>query len=57
MPTYEFRCQECEQIFELSCSISEFERASQGEIKCSRCGSSKVKQQVAVFQAQTSKKS
>jgi putative FmdB family regulatory protein len=56
MPTYEFRCQKCNKTFELTYSISEFERAKDG-IKCSICGSSRVIQQVPVFQVQTSKKS
>jgi putative FmdB family regulatory protein len=57
MPTYEFLCQKCNKIFQLTCSISEFERARKDGIKCSHCGSSRVVQQVPVFQVQTSKKS
>jgi putative FmdB family regulatory protein len=57
MPTYEFRCQKCNKRFELNYSISEFERARKRGIKCSICGSSRVIQQVSVFQVQTSKKS
>jgi putative FmdB family regulatory protein len=57
MPTYEFLCQKCNKIFELTYSISEFERARKAGIKCSTCGSSRVVQQVPAFQVQTSKKS
>ena len=57
MPTYEFRCEKCNKSFELIYSISEFERAKKDGIKCSHCGSSRVVQQVPVFQVQTSKKS
>jgi putative FmdB family regulatory protein len=57
MPTYEFLCQKCNKVFQLSYSISEFERAKKRGIKCSNCGSSRVIQQVPVFQVQTSKKS
>jgi putative FmdB family regulatory protein len=57
MPTYEFLCQKCNKIFALTYSISEFERARKGRIKCSSCGSSRVLQQIPVFQVQTSKKS
>jgi putative FmdB family regulatory protein len=57
MPTYEFLCQKCNKVFQLSYSISEFERAKKHGIKCSNCGSSRVIQQVPVFQVQTSKKS
>ena len=44
-------------VFELNYSISEFERARKADIKCSTCGSSRVIQQVPVFQVQTAKKS
>jgi putative FmdB family regulatory protein len=57
MPTYEFRCQKCNKSFKLTFSISEFERARKAGIKCSICRSSRVVQQVPVFQVQTSKKS
>jgi putative FmdB family regulatory protein len=57
MPTYEFLCQKCNKIFQLTYSISEFERARKNGIKCSNCGSSRVIQQVPIFQVQTSKKS
>jgi putative FmdB family regulatory protein len=57
MPTYEFRCLKCNKIFALTYSISEFERARKSGIKCSSCGSSRVIQQIPVFQVQTSKKS
>ena len=57
MPTYEFRCQKCKKNFTVSYSISQFERARKAGIKCSLCRSSRVIQQIAVFQVQTSKKS
>lgn len=57
MPTYEFRCQKCEKIFQLTYSFAELERAKKEGIRCSSCGSSQVKQQIAPFMVQTSKKS
>jgi putative FmdB family regulatory protein len=57
MPTYEFLCQKCNKLFQLTYSISQFERARKDGIKCSNCGSSRVTQQVPIFQVQTSKKS
>jgi putative FmdB family regulatory protein len=57
MPTYEFRCQNCDNFFELSYSVAEFERAREAGIKCSTCGTSEVAQQIPSFQVQTSKKS
>jgi putative FmdB family regulatory protein len=57
MPTYEFSCQKCNKSFELTYSVSEFERAKKHGIKCSKCGSSRVIQKVPAFQVQTAKKS
>jgi hypothetical protein len=33
MPTYEFRCEECKKVFELSCSVTEYERNKKKGIK------------------------
>jgi putative FmdB family regulatory protein len=30
MPTYEFRCEQCKKVFELSCSVTEYERKKKG---------------------------
>ncbi len=57
MPTYEFLCQKCEEVFALVYSIREYERKKKEGIKCPKCGSSKVDQQISAFQVQTSKKS
>ena len=54
MPHYVFRCQSCNKTFTRILPISELEK---GGIKCPRCGSKKVQQQVAAFSAVTSKKS
>ena len=57
MPTYEFLCQKCNKVFEVSCSIAEYERKKKKGIKCAKCGGSKVMQQISGFQVQTSTKS
>ncbi len=57
MPTYEFQCQKCKKAFELTCSITEYERKKKEGIKCSECGSLEVEQQISGFRIQTSKKS
>jgi putative FmdB family regulatory protein len=54
MPTYEFVCEKCKKDFSLMLSISEHERK---KFRCPKCKSTKVKQQISVFQAVTSKKS
>jgi putative FmdB family regulatory protein len=57
MPTYEFLCQKCKKAFVSVCSVTEYEQRKKGGIKCPKCGSSKVDQQISAFQVQTSKKS
>jgi putative FmdB family regulatory protein len=57
MPTYEFLCQKCGKVFELSFSISEYERKEKQGVTCPECGSSKVMRQISGFQIKTSKKS
>lgn len=57
MPTYEFLCTRCNKVFELTCSVAEYEKRKKQGIKCESCGSASVTRQLSQFQAQTSKKS
>jgi len=54
MPVYDFRCAKCSKKFSVTLTIAEYEKK---KIKCPKCGSRKVEQQVAAFYAVTSKKS
>ncbi|MCG6916882.1 MAG: zinc ribbon domain-containing protein [Deltaproteobacteria bacterium] len=54
MPTYEYRCMNCNKAFEVVMPISEYEK---GKVKCPKCGKKRVKQQISGFMIQTSKKS
>jgi putative FmdB family regulatory protein len=54
MPRYEFYCEGCKKPFELILSLTEYEK---NQIKCPKCGSEHVHQEVAAFFAVTSKKS
>jgi putative FmdB family regulatory protein len=54
MPTYEYRCETCDEIFERRERIAEHEVA---EAKCPKCGSEKVIRAFSAFYAKTSKKS
>jgi len=54
MPTYDFRCEKCKKKFSLMMTISEYEKK---KIRCPKCKSTRVKQQISSFQAITSKKS
>ncbi len=40
MPNYNYECQDCNNIFEISVSIKEME---QGDFPCNKCGSKKTK--------------
>jgi putative FmdB family regulatory protein len=57
MPTYEFRCEKCRKVFELSYSVTDYARNKKKGFKCAKCGSSRVVQQISGFQVNTAKKS
>lgn len=54
MPTYEFICQKCKKPFSMILSITEHETK---KIRCPKCKSTRVRQQITSFQVVTSKKS
>ena len=54
MPTYEYRCEKCQVVFEIVQSMAEHER---GKVVCPHCQSKQVVQQFSRFFAKTSKKS
>jgi putative FmdB family regulatory protein len=54
MPHYLFLCQKCKKKFTKILHMSELEK---GGVKCPRCSSKRVEQQVSTFSAVTSKKS
>jgi putative FmdB family regulatory protein len=54
MPHCEYLCQACNKKFSLFLTVAEHDK---GNIKCPKCGSTKVEQQRAAFYATTSKKS
>ena len=54
MPTYEFKCDKCNKRFTLILGISEYEKM---KVRCPKCKSTRIKQQITSFQTVTSKKS
>ncbi len=54
MPSYDFMCEKCNKKFNLFMTISEYEKT---KIRCPKCKSTRVKQQITPFQTVTSKKS
>jgi putative FmdB family regulatory protein len=54
MPTYEYQCLNCNKVFTLMMSISEYEK---GKVTCPQCGKGRVKQLITEFMVHTSKKS
>jgi putative FmdB family regulatory protein len=54
MPIYEYVCQKCHHAFEV---LLTFKEHDQEEVRCPRCKSKNVEQDVAEFFAATSRKS
>lgn len=54
MPTYEYRCQDCEETFTRVQRMSEHDDATPS---CPECGSEKVEPQLSPVFAKTSRKS
>jgi putative FmdB family regulatory protein len=54
MPVYDYICKDCQKSFELVLTLSEHDK---GNIRCPKCDSKNVEQNVAEFYAVTSKKS
>ena len=53
MPVYDYICHDCNKPFEVILTLSEHDKA----VKCPKCGSTRVEQEVAAFYAVTEKKS
>jgi len=54
MPVYEYVCKDCQHCFETVFTLKEHEAA---EMRCPKCNSKNVEQDVAEFFAVTSRKS
>ncbi|WP_303721867.1 zinc ribbon domain-containing protein [Malonomonas rubra] len=54
MPTYEYRCEKCQELFTVVMSMAEHD---QDRVECPRCQGKQVTQQFSVFYAKTRKKS
>ena len=54
MPTYEFRCEDCKQVFTLVMRMVERDK---GKVRCPACKKKNVKQQISTFLTKTSRKS
>jgi putative FmdB family regulatory protein len=54
VPSYDFRCEKCGGKFNLMLSLSEYDKM---KLRCPKCKSTKVKQEIMPFQVKTSKKS
>lgn len=54
MPTYAFRCSECDEVFEQQLTFAEFDRR---EVACPKCESARVEPLLAAVGVKTSKKS
>jgi putative FmdB family regulatory protein len=54
MPLYDYKCGKCGKRFSLALTVAERDR---GKVKCPKCKSTRVDQQITTFSVKTSKKS
>ena len=54
MPTYEFQCKMCGELFSVILSVKAFEKK---ETTCPKCGGRELEQQITHFMTKTSRKS
>lgn len=54
MPIYEYLCKKCKKKFTVTMSLAQYEKT---KVKCPKCQSTQVEQEVHSFFAVTSKKS
>jgi len=54
MPEYTYQCRKCGKTFAVTMPISEHDRK---KVRCPKCDSGQVTQQISAFFAQTSRKS
>jgi putative FmdB family regulatory protein len=54
MPTYEYRCRKCGEIFDV---VEHLEQHQKERHRCPKCQSEEVEPQMTAFYAKTSKKS
>ena len=52
MPTYQYRCEKCNESFEVTVTLADYEAK---KFNCPKCKSSKVKQELSSFAPNTSK--
>ncbi|MGE4358126.1 MAG: FmdB family zinc ribbon protein [Candidatus Omnitrophota bacterium] len=53
MPVYEFQCLKCKELFEVKCSVEEYNKLKP---TCPKCKSAKVERKISLFYAQTESK-
>jgi putative FmdB family regulatory protein len=53
MPIFDYVCHDCNQPFEVMLTLREHDK----QVKCPKCGSTHVEQEITAFFAVTSKKS
>jgi putative FmdB family regulatory protein len=57
MPTYEFKCEKCNKVFEQIWSLAEYDKKIKQKQKCPKCGSTRVVRALSLVQVKTTKKS
>jgi len=53
MPVYEFQCKDCNETFEVKCSLEEYSKLKPS---CPKCKSKNVERKISIFYAHTESK-
>jgi putative FmdB family regulatory protein len=57
MPVYDFRCQDCCELVELSMHVDEFEQKRDKGLECPKCHGKNLRTELTTFEVKTSRKS
>ena len=56
MPTYEFRCRNCDASFERTLHVNEYELVRARGVECPKCASKNIVPQITEFEVKTSRR-
>ena len=57
MPLYDFRCQDCSELVELSLHVDEYEQKRDEGVECPKCHGHNLQPELTIFEVKTSRKS
>lgn len=57
MPLYDFRCQGCDAVTEMSMRVHEYEQRRDGGLECPKCQGRDLRPELSLFEVKTTRKS